>query len=512
MAKKAFNFLTLSSMILALCLMLAAPQNAMASEKDPSKAIFAQGRGISSVDPYNALGTTTSMIKFYMFNGLTKRNVKGKVVCDLAESMTKVDKNTWEFKLKKGVKFHNGEPFNAQTVKFSFEMMNDPQYKFRLAKDFDFLKEIQIIDDHTVRLITKYPFAGLPLRCFNFTLLPPKYITEKGHDYFTKHPVGTGPYKLTKWLKGNKIILDAYDEYFEGAPAIDRVIYRVIPEDASRVAALEAGEVDLISAVPTSQIERLKANPDIKVVTAPTTRVIFIGLDTIHPKYPTSNKKFRQALNYAVDVPAIVKHIFNGNATRLATLIAPAFFGYSANVTPYEHNPEKAKALLKEIGYDSDQVLKLSVAPGAYINNTEVAHAIAGQLQKVGVNVQVAELENSVARTQLLTKKNNPLYLLGIGGHYNDADLITRIAFGTKQRYSTFYNKKFDELRMKAGSTLDDAKAEKAWEEVQVMLKEEAPAIFLYQQFDTYAYNKKLKNWTPRLDEMILLYGASLEK
>jgi peptide/nickel transport system substrate-binding protein len=101
---------------------------------------------------------------------------------------------------------------------------------------------------------------------------------------------------------------------------------------------------------------------------------------------------------------------------------------------------------------------------------------------------------------------------LGIGGHYNDADLITRIAFGTKQRYSTFYNKKFDELRMKAGSTLDDAKAEKAWEEVQVMLKEEAPAIFLYQQFDTYAYNKKLKNWTPRLDEMILLYGASLEK
>ena len=451
------------------------------------------------------------MVKFHIYNSLTKRDKKGKVVLDLAESMTKLNDTTWEFKLKKGIKFHNGEPFNAEAVKFSYEIMMNPKHKFRLAKDFDFLKEIKIIDDYTVQMITSYPFAGLPLRCFNFTMLPPKYIKEKGLKYFNKHPVGTGPYMPVKWLKGNKVIMKAYDGYYEGAPAIRQVIYRVIPEDASRVAALEAGEVDLISAVPTSQIERLKKNPDINVITAPTTRVIFIGLDTIH-NYPTKNKKFRQAMNYAVNVPAIVKHIFNGNATRLGTVVAPAFFGYSSKIKPYEYNPEKAKALLKEIGYKSDQVLKLSVAPGAYINNTEVAHAVAGQLQKVGVNAQVAELENTVFRSQLISKKNNPMYLMGIGGHYNDADLTTRIAFGTKQRYSTYYNKTFDDIRMKACSTLDNAEAETIWEQAQAMLKEDAPAIFLYQQFDTYAYTKKLKNWTPRLDEMILMYGASMDK
>lgn len=502
---------SVSAMLTAILCLLMCAGNGFAAQK-VSSVTFAQGRDISGLDPYNALGTTTTIIKLHMYSGLTQRDVNGKVVPYLAESYKKIDATTIEFKLRKGVKFHNGEVFNAQTVLFSFNQMKDPNYKNKMVKDFSFLKEVQIVDDYTVRLISKKPFGSFALRLVNFVMLPPKYIKKNGIEYWTKHPVGTGPYKFNKWHKGEKLILDAFDGYFEGAPAIKKVIFRVIPEAASRVAALEAGEVDLISSVPENQAKRLSKNPNINVINNATTRVIFIGLNTLDEKSPTYNKKFRQALNYAVDVDAIVKHIFGGKANKIATVVAPNFFGFSPNVKPYPFDPEKAKKLLTEIGYKDETPLYLTVVPGAYINNKEVAQTVAGQLGKVGVTVRVVEMESSAHRSMLLKKTTKQMYLLGIGGSYNDADLTTLIAFGTKQRYSTFNNSEFDALRQTATSTVDNDEALNAWQKVQEMAKEEAPAIFLYQQFDTYAYNKRLKNWKPKLDELIFMYGASIEK
>lgn len=476
---------------------------------DKAQLTIAQGRDISTLDPHNALGTTTAGVIFHIFNSLTRTDATGKVTGDLAESFTAINPTTWEFKLRKGVKFHNGEDFNAAAVKFSVERMQDPKLKNRLASDFSFIKEVKIVDDYTVQLITKEPYSGLPLRMFYLAIVPPKYIAEKGNDEFVAHPVGTGPYKFQEWVKDDRVVLTANAGYFKGAPKVAKVIYKTIPEDASRIAALEAGEVNIISGIPASQVDRLKKNGKVEVVSAPTTRVMYVGLNSLTNPL-LQNPKFRQALNYAVDVDSIIKNILNGAGKKVATIAAPEYLGYSASVKPYTYDLNKAKQLLAEAGYNNE-LLTLAVSPGAYPNSKEVTEAIAGQLKQAGVNVTVIEKESGLFRNDLMAGKIEPLYFNGIGGPYASTELLARIGFGTKERYSTFTNPEMDELRAKASATIDEQQAASLWTELQQKFIDQAPAIFLYQQYENYGYSKNVKNWAPRLDETILVEGASLE-
>lgn len=474
-----------------------------------SQVTIAQGSDISTLDPHNALGTTTAGVIFHIFNSLTRTDANGKVVGDLAESFSSINPTTWEFKLRKGVKFHNGEPFNAAAVKFSVERMLDPKLKNKLASDFSFIKEVKVIDDSTIQLITKEPFAGLPQRMFYLAIVPPKYIAEKGNEEFIAHPVGTGPYKFKEWVKDDRVVLTANAEYYQGAPKVAQVIFKTIPEDASRIAALEAGEVDIISGVPSSQVERLKGDSKVEVVSAPTSRVMYVGLNSLNNRL-LENQKFRQALNYAVDVDSIIKNILNGAGKRIATISVPQYLGYSANVKPYAHDISKAKQLLTEAGYNNEPLV-LAVSPGAYQNAKEVTEAVAGQLKQAGVNVTVVEKESGLFRNDLMAGKIEPLYFNGIGGPYASTELLARIGFGTKERYSTFTNPAMDELRQKASATIDEQQAAPIWNQLQEMFIEQAPAIFLYQQYANYGYSKKIKNWAPRLDETILVDGISKE-
>lgn len=476
-----------------------------------SKLTFAQGTDVFALDPGNAVGTQTASIIFHLFNALTKTTPDGKVVGDLAESFKALNDTTWEFKLKKGIKFHNGEDFDANSVKFSVERVQNPALKFRLASDFSFISEVKIIDNYTVHLITKVPYAGTLLRMFYLAMVPPKYIAEKGDAAFAKNPVGTGPYKFVEWKKDQQLVLEANKNYFEKPSEIDKIVYMVIPDDASRVAALEAGDVDLISGVPTSQIARLSKNKNLVVSTWPTTRVMYVGINLLTPS-PLQDKRVRQALNYAVDVDSIVKNVLDGYGKPLATISTPEYFGYAPDVKPYKRDLEKAKKLMKEAGYEKGFTVNFDYSPGSYVNGKDVVQVLAAQLKDIGVTANLVEKESALITNELASKKTAPLVLQGIGGPYADLELISRISFGTGERYSEYADKNFDALRVKASSTIDETKAEALWKQLQEYAKEEAPAIFLYQASSVYAYRSKLINWKPRLDQMILSYGAKIGK
>lgn len=472
---------------------------------------YAEGGSISNLEPYNYSGTVTSGILCHMFNSLTRTDADGNIVGDLAESFEPIDENTWEFKLKKNVKFHNGENFDASVVKYSIERATNKDLNWRLGSDFGFIKEVQVIDDYTVRIITKDPYYDTLLRMGALLMVPPKYVEEVGHENFGKQPVGTGPYKFVEWIKDERLVMEAFEGYFEGPSKIKKVVFKTIPEDATRIAALEAGEIDLISNVPISQIERLKNNPDIEVALKPTIRVIFVGMNTLN-EGPLQDKRVRQALNYAVDVNSIIKNILNSGTNRVATIIAQEYFGYSDDIKPYEHNIEKAKQLLKEAGYENGLTLDFAVNAGRQMNNREISQVIANQLSKAGITVNIVEKENGLFTSDLKSKKIEDLYFMGIGGKYASSELISRISFSTDQRYSTYSNKEFDELRTKAGSTVKEEDAKELWKQLQELVKEEAPAIFLYQEPSIYAYNKKVKNFKPRMDQMVSEYGAYIEE
>jgi len=480
-----------------------------AASTEKKKITFAVATDITTLDPRNAAGTSTAMVLLHMFNALTKTDANGKVVGDLAESYKSVNDTTWEFKLKKGVTFQNGEVFNAKAVKYTVDTLQDPKSKFKIAADFSFIKEIKIVDDYTIQLITKKPYSGTPLRLTYLMIIPPEYTKKIGDKEFAKKPVGTGSYKFVERVKDQKVVMEAYDKYFGGKPKIDTVTFKCIPEDASRVSALQSGEVDIISAVPTSQMDLLKANSKITVVAKPTSRVIYVGMNTTIDS-PLKNVKVRQAINYAVDKNSIIKDVLNGNGSILANISTPQYAGYDSTLKPYEYNPTKAKQLLTEAGFPNGFSITMDTTTG-YLNGNDVMQAVSAQLKKVGITVKLVEKDSSLLREEMASHKTDPLFINGIGGPYADLELIGRIGFGTGERYSTYSNKANDALRTKASQTIDATTANKEWSQYQQAIQSDAAALFMYQQHGIYAYNKKVLNWEPRIDEMIKVDQADIQ-
>lgn len=486
----------------------AAPSSSAASEQQGAKEIvYANATDISSMDPRNATGTQTASILNHVFSGLVTTDEKGQVVNDLAESYKNIDDKTWEFKLKDGVTFQDGSKLTSEDVKYTLDTIRDTSKKYKLASDFSFM-QVEIIDELNFRIITEEPFSGFLLRLNYVKIIPKAYVEKVGDEEFAAKPIGSGPYKFVSWSKDEKVVLEANDTYFGGKPAIDKITYKVIPEAASRIAALESGEADIIANVPTSQIERLSSLENVKVLSNPTTRVMFVGMNLVKDG-PLQNEKVRQALNYAVNKQALIEGVLDGNATQIATISTPEYEGYDASVEAYSYDPEKAKQLLAEAGYADGFSLQFSVTSG-YLNGQDVAQAIASQLGEVGITCTVQEEDSNQQREKMSSGTVADLYLNGIGGPYSNIDLVAKLAFGTGERYSTYSNVEFDALRKEAAATVDEEKAKVKNSEIQKVIKEQAPAIFLYQQHGIYAYNTRVSNWLPRVDEMILVSNADV--
>lgn len=464
---------------------------------------------INTLDPRNGSGTITTNVMSYLYDSLLQTDETGKIIPKLAESYKQIDATTWEFKLKKDAKFSDGTPVTAEDVKYTVDSFKDPSKNFKLSSDYKFMN-IEIKDPQTFEIKLEKPFQSLPLRLTCMCILPKGYLEKVGDEEFAKKPIGSGPYKIQEWTKDNQVVLVRNENYYGNKPKADKVVFKIIPEAASRMAALESHEVDIISGVQTSEIERLKGVSGVKVVGGPTTRVIFLGMN-LKTDTPLKDKKVRQALNYAVNKDEIIKGVMDGNATPIPTIATPQYEFYDKNITPYEYNPEKAKELLKEAGYPDGFDIQMSLTE-SYMNGQDVAQAISGQLAKVGVRVTPV-MEASNGRTPKFKGATIlPLYMMGIGGPYSDIDLVSKISFSTGERYSTWSDPQFDALRAKAEETIDPAQAQAAWSELQSYIKEEAPAVFLYQQHMIYAYNAdKLSGFKPHQDEHIMVNDVDIK-
>jgi peptide/nickel transport system substrate-binding protein len=485
---------------------------ASGAARDKDTLVIAQGVDATSLDSMGYVDAPSFNVRLNIYDTLLQRDANLKIEPLLAESYKLIDDVTWEFKLRKGVKFHNGEDFNAAAVKFNLERLADPKNKLPQTFLIGVLDRVDITEDYTVRVITKKPFPPLDARlCLYGGMIAPKYLQEKGSEYLATHPVGTGPYKFVKWVKDDELVLEAFDNYWRGTPKIKKVIFKPIPEATTRVASLQTQEVDIIVNVPPHLTKLVDWKGRSFVSRVPSVRVIYMGFDTVKPG-PVADKRVRRAIAHAVNMDAIIKGVLGDNGIPLGSLLTKDHFGYDPTVKPYPYNPEKAKKLLAEAGYAKGFDFVLNSPADRYLKDKEVAEAVAGYLRKVGINASVRFHEwGNYIRQIIMGHKADPSYLLGWGASTYDADGTLWPLMRSGLTTSNYSNPQVDALIDQGQITMDREKRKRIYSEALKLMHEDVPFAWCYQQVDIYGVNERV-NWKARPDERLVVFDMSFKK
>lgn len=475
-----------------------------------------------TLDPANHRKRETETIIRNMFDGLVTRDSAMNVVPELAESWTQVDPLTYEFKLRDGVTFHDGSAMTAEDVKFSFDRLTQENAMGGQTSPRQSLlgplKEVVIVDDKTVRLILETPWPILPAMLPFQEMVSKAHVQAVGHGEMAESVNGTGPFKLVEWRKGDSVIMERFDGYYGGStdiePAgkacVDRVIFKVIPENASRVAALLAGDVHIINDLPAHMVAQVDANPDTKVMAVNGTRTSFVALN--NQSGPFADIRVRQALAHAIDRQLIVDKILNGNASLTNGILSPDAFGKNKNLPAYEYDVEKAKALLAEAGYPDGLDVTLDVE-GA---SKEIAEAISAVAAKAGFRINVVVGESSMLKTRYRTKGepiDGQMWLTSWGNGSLDPVGIFVPTHRTADRgnSSGYANPEVDALLDAADTETDRAKRADLYAQAEAIVNADLPMLYLWVAQDLYGVSTKLSGWKPSADSRINLHDACLK-
>lgn len=498
--KEARSMKYVGLVVVLASMLIVGAQLAWAAGANPTRLVFAQGTDAETLDPHSITSSPNAIPIMAIYDTLVKYDNDLNIVPSLATDWTvSEDGLTMTFHLRKNVKFQDGTPFNADAVVFNIERLLDPNTRVPLRTYISFVKSAKAIDDYTVEFTLKYSHAPALARLtapLN-SMASPTAIQKYGKD-FGSHPVGTGPFKFVEWVKDDHILLAKNDSFWGKVPAIDELMIRVIPDDESRVLALESGQVDVTVRVPPLDVPRLKGE-GLNVIVAPDTRVMYIGMNTQYEML--KDQRVRQALNYAVNKEAIVQVLLQGYAHVMDSPLTPESFAYKST-GQYKYDPAKAKQLLAEAGYPNGFELTLMTPHGRYLMDYRVSEAVQGYLAKVGITLKVKEMEWATYISTLLQpldKTQLQLFLLGWGPWILDPDQMLYPLFDSAQwppnGFATaFYkNDTVDELLKAGTSTTDSAARGEAYGKAETIIWDEAPWIFMYQNQQVVATSANVK-------------------
>ena len=431
---------------------------------------------------------TTMSVCYNIHDTLFAPQEDASVKPRIAESWEKVDDLTWKIHIRHGVTFHNGEPVNAQAVKFSFDRAFKDSLKNPHKGKLSAFKEVKVLDDYTILISTKEPYApGLYILGYYLPIVPPKYIAKVGDEEYNIHPIGCGPYKLEKWVRGEKIVLTRYEKYYGPKPAFKKVIFKGVPEEASRIAALLTGEADVISGVSIHQRKKILASGK-AYLTNQMGVMPYIGMNTYKP--PFSDVRVRRAMNYAINRQLINKALFNGKAILCPGPISPRTFGHDPTLKPYPYDPKKAKKLLAEAGYPNG--FKTRLAYPTYMSQIqEQAEAIAADLAKVGVKAKLEPYERAVMWQRYKARKH-AMYIYW----WDDApepDRYVYSLFNSKVRDYYYKNPEVDKLLDLGRTIMDRKKRAEVYHKIDRMLYNDAPWVFLYVIPEVFGVSNKVE-------------------
>ncbi len=487
----------------------AAGGQAAAPAKTLKKVTIALGADARSMAPNHIVDWTTDIQNAAVYDRACSYDpAKGYKVGNWTTELKLIDDLTWEMKIvKPDIKFTNGEPLDAEAIKAGFEFAMDPATKSHFAERYKPIVGFEVVNPTTLRVKTSEPWAAMPVRMCLFYPIPPKYYKEKGLDHFIKNPVGSGPFIMKQWARDERMVLDRNPNYWRNPVAVEQMEFRYIPEFSARLSGLLAGEVDIVKDIPVDAIERVNGSGKARCEEIPSSRINYVALVNNRPDSVFKDKKVRQAMNYAVNVPEIIQGVFKGHATRMPGCLSLDNPEVNKNVKPYAYDPEKAKALLKEAGVDPTSLnITMDAPQGRYPMDKEAAQAVAAQLGKIGVKVQVRYNEWGTHLDKIVNRKTGDMFFLGWGPNMDAANTIEYL-FAEKSTYSSYGDPKVEAKIATVSKTIDPTKRQALYDEIQQDILEESPWIFLWQQHDIYGVSNGV-DWKPRPDEFLWMGEA----
>lgn len=444
-----------------------------------TELIVAQGADAKSLDPHATNDQPSSRIMKQMYETLVDQNEKMELQPGLAESWTKLDETTYEFKLKQGVKFHNGEELKASDVKFTMLRALESPNVGHIVGAIDPAK-IEIVDDYTIKIGTAEPFAPLlaHLAHTGASILNEKAVTEAGENY-GQQPVGTGPFKFVSWTNGDNIVFEGFEDYHNGAPKLTKVTFRSIPENTNRTIELETGGVDLVYEVDPNDVTRVEENEDLVLQRTANLSTVYIGFNC--QKAPFDNVKVRQAVNMALDTDAIIESVMKGVGAPAKGPLGSMVWASNQNLEPYSYDVEKAKALLAEAGYPDG--FETTIWTNENQQRMDIAEIAQNQLSAIGIKAEVNVMEWG-AYLDGTAKGEHDMFILGWVTVTGDPDyglypLFHSSQFGDAGNRTFYSNPEVDSLLDKARNSADPKEREDAYMKVQQIVRDDAPWAFL---------------------------------
>lgn len=503
-----------------------AAQGEAADSEYKDTLVYALNTDVQSLDPQIQNDTTSEQVVKMLYNTLLKFEDDGTVVGDLAESWSvSEDKLTWTFNLKQGVKFHNGKELTSADVKATFDRaLNAEAGGLRTTEIIKMFTAVEAPDPYTVTITTDGPYGPMESLMCNMSLgiMDADYIEQYGLDLGTsvEGENGTGPFKVVSWERDQEIVVERFDDYF-GTPAkLQTVVYTVIPEAASRVIALETGEVDVIDKPTNEDLERLEADTEnYTVLRKPTISQRLFRFGCNDPII--SNTKVRQAIVYAIDRQAIIDALFTGSAYPSTAPLAPVTFGYS-DLGEIEQDLELAKSLLAEAGYPDGFDTKI-ITTERYQNGIELAEIISQQLAEIGINAEIEVWEWSALSASwngiTADEFDQPIFIMGAGPSMRDADgglrgLYTTSETGLNDRNYGFYsNAEVDALIEQGMQETDQQKRVEIYKEaMEILYREDPVAFWLFDMYGLAITSSKVEGVTLSPISTITFENATVKK
>lgn len=474
--------------------------------------VIAQGVDISTFDVHKHSTTSNEAILANIVDYLVMMDTNGDRQPALATSWEPVSDTAWQFLLREGVLWHDGEPFTAKDVKFTLERAaNDTsldQYE-----SFRQIREVEIVNDHEIMIHTYEPDPVLINRVSRLGagIVPQHYIEEVGWDEFAVSPMGTGPYRFVEWHRDDRVVMEAFDDHWRGRPAYDRVVHRAISEESTRVNELLTGGVHIATNVPVQEEDRIAAGGSAQTMPWPSSRVMLFVVNTADDKV-TGDPLVREAIEYAIDNQLLIDALMGGYGTPTRARLTPGVTGVPMELYgTYEYDPERAVALLAEAGYGPGELtVKIEGPTGRYPKDSEIAELVAVMLEQVGINAPMEVLEWSAFQSRIWNVDNvENIVLIGLANSMFDGWFALRafLCDGSYKDRTNWCHEEFDRLVRAAEVEVDAELRSQYLHEAFYIMLEERPLIALYQVESLVGISNDV-DWTPRQDELLWMFDA----
>lgn len=460
----------------------------------------------NSLDPHTANDVPSGQVHTNVYDTLVKYDDNMELEPGLAESWEDVEEDVWHFNLVEGAEFHDGEPFNAEAVVANIERILDDEIASPRKILFEIVEEVNAVDEYTVEFVTEDPFAPLPAHLAHYaaSIISPQVIEndyaamEDGAnpgDHVNEHPYGTGPFKFESWDTGDQIVMHKNEDYWDGAPHVDTVTLRVVPEDLTRIGELESGAAHIIDPVTPSDMGRVDAADGVNVYQRNAASITYLGFNV--EQEPFDDPLVRRAISKALNKEAMLDGVLEGTGDPAIGVVNDTQFGYSENVDQLQYDPEAAQELLAEAGYEDG--FETTIWTNDSRERMDVAELAQADLAQIGIDIEIEVVEWGAYLDQTGAGEHD-MFILGLSLGTGDADypmhmLLHSTNVGAAGNRSFFADDEFDAILQEARVEQDEDTRLTLYEDATNYILEESPMTFLYHPDHIMGYSDNVEGF-----------------